>query len=128
MIKITDFGLSKIISGSTRVQTICGTLTYVAPEVLDTKRNDYNQAVDVWSLGVVLYYMLSQNLPFSGERNELIKKILCNKLMFNSFWVNISCDAKDLLREMLNKNPDGRITITDIIKHPFITKVKKTKT
>lgn len=65
IVKITDFGLSKIISEHTAVQTICGTLAYVAPEVLATNRvGSYTQAVDIWSLGVLLHYMLSKQLPF----------------------------------------------------------------
>lgn len=62
-LKITDFGLSKIIHDEDDLmKTICGTPCYVAPEILRGKV--YDQQVDIWSMGVILYYMLSQELPF----------------------------------------------------------------
>lgn len=65
LVKITDFGLSKIINDeNTIMQTVCGTPAYVAPEVLNRKFCSYDQQVDIWSLGVILYYMLCQELPF----------------------------------------------------------------
>lgn len=62
--KISDFGLSKVVSEETVMQTICGTPYYVAPEIWDSAAATYDQKVDVWSLGVILYYMLARELPF----------------------------------------------------------------
>lgn len=65
LLKITDFGLSKIINDEDVImKTICGTPSYLAPEILDGKFSSYNKQVDIWSLGVILYYMLCQELPF----------------------------------------------------------------
>lgn len=64
LVKITDFGLSKEISKASCVKTICGTLNYVAPEVLDNRHGSYGQSADIWSLGVLLYYMLTKEFPF----------------------------------------------------------------
>lgn len=64
VVKITDFGLSKILHEYTVMKTICGTPQYVAPEILDGSYSEYSDQVDVWSLGVILFYMLSKQLPF----------------------------------------------------------------
>jgi serine/threonine-protein kinase Chk2 len=62
--KISDFGLSKIMENISAMETTCGTIAYVAPEVLNHLKR-YNKQVDVWSLGVILFYMLSKTLPFT---------------------------------------------------------------
>lgn len=68
IVKISDFGLSKILENVSVMETICGTISYVAPEILLYKKQ-YNRKVDVWSLGVLLFYMLSRSLPFMYENN-----------------------------------------------------------
>jgi serine/threonine-protein kinase Chk2 len=67
-IKISDFGLAKIVGDESFLHTLCGTPNYVAPEVLNPlcDRN-YTKAVDMWSCGVMLYVCLSGTLPFSGK-------------------------------------------------------------
>lgn len=61
----------------------------------------------------------------SGDgKTELIRKILNNKLIFSSFWVNISSNCKMLIRKMLSKNPETRITIDEIVTHHWIDKVR----
>lgn len=64
IIKVSDFGLSKVTEDNDLMRTTCGTLTYMAPEVLDNQIPEYDRQVDVWSLGVILFYMLSKELPF----------------------------------------------------------------
>lgn len=63
-VKITDFGLSKLVNEDTFLRTKCGTPYYCAPEIWDEKNTVYDKKVDVWSLGVILYYMLAKELPF----------------------------------------------------------------
>lgn len=63
LIKVTDFGLSKISEGYD-MKTVCGTWYYIAPEVLNPMILEYDKQVDIWSLGVILFYMLSKELPF----------------------------------------------------------------
>lgn len=67
-VKLADFGLAKIIGEESFTTTLCGTPSYVAPEILaDTKNRKYTKAVDIWSLGVVLYICLCGFPPFSDE-------------------------------------------------------------
>jgi len=74
IIKISDFGLAKVVSNENFFITACGTPSYMAPEVLTGK--GYNNAVDFWSLGVILYVLLCGYPPFYEETNEkLFKKI-----------------------------------------------------
>ena len=81
-IKLIDFGLSKRSTDKSKtLQTIAGTPYYMAPEVLE---GDYNFKCDIWSLGVLLYVLLSGYLPFQGEnRTEVFSKISLGKYHFN---------------------------------------------
>lgn len=63
-VKVADFGLSKVINDETCLRTLCGTPHYLAPEIWDPDCKVYDQKADVWSLGVILYYMFAKELPF----------------------------------------------------------------
>jgi len=102
-IKLIDFGLSKRFgtpnqppNSKVKMQTIVGTPYYVAPEVL---KGIYDEACDVWSLGIILYIFLCGYPPFEGDNNkEIFKNVLQQKLTFDPVdWKNISSDAKALL-------------------------------
>jgi len=82
-IRITDFGLSKIIGPSEKCVEPFGTLGYAAPEVL--LHNPYNKAVDYWSIGVITYLMLMGKLPFDGKSDiEIYTKTIEDKIPFNT--------------------------------------------
>lgn len=136
LLKIADFNLSKMLSTYEMefsvLETQCGTPNYVAPEVISGKPYDYK--CDVWSLGVILYLLLSGGyLPFFPEdsrstnaQSDLLKKIRAGKWDFEpeENWRYISDDAKDLLAKMLTKNPKNRISYTEILAHPWLA-IKK---
>lgn len=124
-IKLTDFGLSKIIVPGEIMMDSCGTPAYVAPEVL--LKNGYQKEVDIWSTGVILYTMLARALPFhSSDRKKTFKLIKeADADMTGEVWDAISEDCKDLLRKMLIKNPKERITVDDALKHPFFKKYEQ---
>ena len=93
-----------------------GTPYYVAPEVL---KQDYDEACDIWSLGIILFIFLCGYPPFEGDDStEIFRNVLKQQLKFDDeHWRDISSDAKDLLRLMLDKNPKTRITAEQCLQH-----------
>jgi calcium/calmodulin-dependent protein kinase I len=119
IIKITDFGLAKVINNDL-MMTACGTPGYVAPEILTGK--GYDVAVDYWSIGVILYVMLCGFPPFSEDSNEkLFEMIKTGNYEFPSpQWDPISDYAKDLIKKLLVVDPSKRLTADGILKHPWV--------
>ncbi|CAG5127040.1 unnamed protein product, partial [Candidula unifasciata] len=124
LIKVTDFGLSKFVDAGSMLKTFCGTPTYLAPEILLTAGSgSYTKAIDCWSLGVILFVMLSGYSPFSDEREDmdLPKQIMEGHYTFlKQYWKNVSSTAVDLIKQMLVVDPDKRITSADILNHPWL--------
>ena len=123
-IKLTDFGLSKLCDCSPcKTNSLCGTPEYLAPEILFEK--DYGIEVDWWSLGVIIYEMLSGYLPFRIIPEEKITKNAYKKKIkiFNHF----SCSAKDLIKKLLEYNPKKRIGYEQIINHSFFKDIEWNK-
>jgi len=126
-IKIVDFGLAKK-SNSTRADTICGTPQYVAPEVLHAGAGEmslnsvYNSAVDMWSVGIVLFILLGGYPPFYDEVDaELFEKIKRAKVYFDDpCWDDVSAGAKDLICKLLYADPDVRLTAKQALAHPWV--------
>jgi calcium/calmodulin-dependent protein kinase I len=120
LIKLTDFGLSKIYSKDQMLLTACGTPGYVAPEILLS--NGYNPAVDLWSTGVIMYILLCGYPPFYSENDaQLFESILNGNYHFHSpYWDNISADAKDLISKLLVVDPKDRLTAADALQHKWL--------
>ena len=127
VIKIMDFGLSKIVSTQEKMVDGYGTLSYVAPEVL--LRTPYNKEVDIWSMGVILYYMLCGHLPFKGNKEVIIaEKIVNDDLEFDEEeWEIRSKKVRELISSCLKKEPEERITIDEFLNHPWFKKLMKPK-
>eukprot|EP00494_Astrolonche_serrata_P023264 UN23522 len=115
-IKVTDFGLSKYIRCHQQMQTACGTPTYVAPEVL--YRQGYSNQVDMWSVGVILYVLLSGYPPFYGSTlPKLIGRIKRAEYNYNpAAFKYISQEAKNVINNLLQKDPNKRYTAADLLK------------
>lgn len=110
---LTDFGLSKTIGSGHENDDSCtsiiGTPEYMAPEIL--RGEEYDYAVDWWSLGCVIYDMMTGKPPFTGNSHKVIQdKIIKNKLKLPFYF---SLDAKDLLNKLLNKNKTKRLAVDD---------------
>lgn len=106
---LTDFGLSKVSSEDDPSHSLTGTAQYMAPEIL--KGENYGFAVDWWSLGCVAFDLLTGSPPFTGNNNKkIMDKIISSKKNLK-FPFYLSQDAKDLLRKLLQANPDKRMDI-----------------
>ena len=122
-IKLVDFGLGsiyKLNNINKLLKTRCGSPFYCAPEMILGKKY-YGNITDIWSLGVILYYMLFNELPFyEVDIDRLYKKIIEGKYTIPKDKNNIVYkDAIDLINKMLQKDPKKRIKIKDIIKHKW---------
>jgi hypothetical protein len=124
IVKVMDFGLSKIIGPQEKVADGFGSLSFVAPEVL--VRQPYNKQIDIWSLGVILYYMLTGTLPFDDatDNEELIAKLIVfSEVKFPSkYWSKRSSTVVDLIAKCLIKDPAKRISVDEFINHEWIQK------
>ena len=127
IIKIMDFGLSKIVSPQEKMVDGYGSLSYVAPEVL--LRTPYNKEVDIWSIGVILFYMLSGHLPFRGSKEDVVaNKIVFDPLVFDEEeWETRSKTVRNLIISCLEKKAENRITIEQFLNHPWFKKNMKQK-
>ncbi|KAK3096712.1 hypothetical protein FSP39_002610 [Pinctada imbricata] len=131
-IKLIDFGLGNNIrvtdtKDGVRAQelliTQCGSPAYAAPELLGRKK--YGPQVDIWSIGVNMYAMLTGALPFTVDPFNI--KILYNKMVsgqMNPLSDHISRECRDLIKKFLVPEPEKRITLTEAMKHPWIAECK----
>lgn len=121
-LKLIDFGFSRTLKNRRNKKMMhgCGTINYMAPEVL---RCLYTNKCDLWSLGVVVYVMLLGTLPFEGKNQEhLFDQILEGSYRTDqAAWANLSSHATQFLKGLLQVNPDERLSAKDALQHPWIT-------
>ncbi|SGZ54043.1 CIC11C00000000092 [Sungouiella intermedia] len=135
LVKITDFGLAKISDNATFMKTFCGTLAYVAPEVITGKYDlqqsqdspvNYSNLVDIWSLGCLVYVLLTSHLPFNGRtQTQMFQKIKSGEFHespLNSY--KVSEEGRDFLKCCLQVDPRLRMTAEEALKHPWLSEVE----
>ncbi|CDS07382.1 hypothetical protein LRAMOSA01331 [Lichtheimia ramosa] len=108
-VMLTDFGLSKVALGDGRANTVCGTAEYMAPEIL--MEMHYDKCVDWWSLGILMYEMLTGDTPFrASNKKKTLDAIRKKKPQIPNY---VTSDAKDMLNKFLRKNPNTRLGYGD---------------
>ncbi|EAW47522.1 ribosomal protein S6 kinase A2 [Homo sapiens] len=123
-IRVCDFGFAKQLrAGNGLLMTPCYTANFVAPEVL--KRQGYDAACDIWSLGILLYTMLAGFTPFANGPDDTPEEILARigsgkYALSGGNWDSISDAAKDVVSKMLHVDPHQRLTAMQVLKHPWV--------
>lgn len=118
-VKVCDFGWCAEYNENERRQTFCGTNEYMAPEIVDSKSQDFG--IDIWALGILLYEMYHKRAPFTGRSpQDIMKAIKERRLVFKA---NPMCkEAQDIIDKILQIDPKKRLTIEQIYAHPYFHK------
>jgi serine/threonine protein kinase len=97
----------------------CGSPGYIAPEIFT--KDQYGKQVDIFSIGVVLFILLSGSHPFGSDMNKMLKKNRDARIYFTpEDWTNVSRDAIDLVMQLTDPNPATRITAAEAVRHHWI--------
>ena len=125
-IRLLDFGLSKIIGNEEKCTEPYGTLSFVAPEVLQGK--PYDKSVDLWSIGIITFLLLCGYLPFDDKHSEreIARQTIQDPVPFEEkIWKKYSPEAKTFVDGLLQKKPEKRYSIKEVLEHPWIKKMDK---
>ena len=116
--KLTDFGWSNYMQEDQKRTTVCGTPIYLAPEII--KEQGHDEKVDIWCIGVLLFELITGNVPFQGNDIDTLKD---NILHLKISWPKeINVDAKSLIKKILKSDPAARISLEEMLAQPFFTK------
>ncbi|KAG1684015.1 Ribosomal protein S6 kinase alpha-5 [Nymphon striatum] len=132
-IKVVDFGFSKMRVENQKMNTPCFTLQYAAPEVLkqtlkpaNGANTGYDESCDLWSLGVILYTMLSGKAPFHSDSRDATSSVIMQRIKGGEFFFNgneweiVSHQAKSVIKGLLTVDPSKRLTMKELRNHPWI--------
>ena len=125
-IRLLDFGLSKIVGNDEKCTEPYGTLSFVAPEVLQGK--PYDKSVDLWSIGIITFLLLCGYLPFDDKHSEreIARQTIQDPVPYETkIWSKLSPEAKTFVDGLLQKKPEKRYTIKEVLEHPWIKKMDK---
>ncbi|KAH7041038.1 serine/threonine-protein kinase ATG1 [Microdochium trichocladiopsis] len=121
MLKLADFGFARVLPATSLAETLCGSPLYMAPEILRYER--YDAKADLWSVGTVLYEMVSGRPPFRASNHvELLRKIenAEDQIKFSRD-CQVTAETKSLIRALLKRNPVERMSFENFFAHPAIT-------
>lgn len=117
-LKLIDFGFSKMWDPNIKMHVSCGTLAYVAPEVL---KKAYTSQCDIWSLGVIAFVLLSGYMPFSGSEAVQTRNISTGHYVLKpERWSSVSLEGRQFVKAMLEVDPYKRLTAAQSLQHPWI--------
>jgi serine/threonine protein kinase len=117
-VKIVDFGIAGMCAGSKKDKVDAGSIAYMPPEALKGQAKT-DPSIDVWAIGIMYYAMLFGHLPWWGDtEDEFVDKIINAPLKFDPS-VPITAECKDLLKGMMNKDPEKRYQLMDIMTMPY---------
>ncbi len=112
--KVTDFGLAKMVEEGTKLQTACGTPTYLAPEVIlnPNKAGGYDDKVDAWSVGIILFSCLTNSTPFDESESTPLPQRMRERVVDLSLLreENVSKDCLDFIWQLLQIDPAKRMS------------------
>lgn len=116
-LKLIDFGFSKIWKPNTKMALSCGTLAYVAPEVL---AHSYTSQCDLWSFGVIVFVLLNGHMPFTGDEAHMISEIKSGEFKTRHGYSKLSEDARSFISSLLVVQPKLRLTAEQALEHSWI--------
>lgn len=127
-IKLTDFGLSRVISNSNMLNTMCGSPFYMSPEILNDQ--SYNKYTDIWSLGIILYELVYGSHPFKfcSNINDLKGMLKDSEITYferNKRGAIVSVECIDLMKKLLDKDLHSRIKLSEILNHNWFDEEKE---
>ncbi|KAJ2924548.1 hypothetical protein H1R20_g12551, partial [Candolleomyces eurysporus] len=126
VVKVADFGLAKIVDSATMLRTMCGTPTYLAPEVVKQtdQQEGYDNLVDSWSVGVIVFSMLTNASPFIEDENQtnILARITERQIDWATLQAqHISQDAFDFIVALLQEDPTHRMGLQEALNHPWLS-------
>lgn len=134
--KLIDFGFATRIRKGNRYlndKLIAGTIDYLSPEII--RKRPYNQGIDVWAIGVLAYILVCRHVPFAphssqlestfAKRSVVTRAILNIEIYRGSSYKGVSSVAKDFFERILVKDPNARMTLDEMLVHPFLNRVEK---
>ena len=123
-LKLIDFGTAVELHPGEKLVKFIGTSYYIAPEVIS---RDYNEKCDIWSCGIILYILLCGYPPFNGQTNkDIYNSIKYSKLLFvKEEWKDVSKNAISLIKQMLDKDPNNRISAEECLNHKWFKVLEK---
>jgi len=116
-LKLIDFGFAKICAGSTTLSDTCGSVHYVAPEVL---KKSYTSQADMWSLGVISHMLLTGSPVYRGQEHEIISLVRKGKTRLSSKFSKLSMAAQGFVQALLVVDPAKRMTAKAALEHHFV--------
>ncbi|KAJ7760920.1 kinase-like domain-containing protein [Mycena metata] len=126
IVKVADFGLAKIVDSMTMLKTMCGTPSYLAPEVVTQTagRAGYDSLVDSWSVGVILFSMLTNTTPFIDPSHEDLKVRIAERTIdwsqLEGEGMGLSAEVIDFIRNLLEFDPRRRMRLSSALSHPWL--------